>query len=67
MALLIHVGLLTCVDGFAANPIVVVISPLLNHMEDQTNFLRAHGISAGLIGEDKAACQRKVLCSVYFT
>jgi len=42
-------------DGFAANPIVVEISPLLSLIEDQTNFLLAQGISAGSIGEDKAA------------
>ena len=58
MAPLVHAGLLTCDDGFAANPIVLVISPLLNLMEDQTNFLLAQGISAGLIGEDKAANAR---------
>ena len=55
MAPLVHAGLLTCDDGFAANPIVVVISPFLNRVEDQTKFLLAQGISAGLIGEDKAA------------
>ena len=33
-------------------------SPLLNRMEDQTNFLLAQAISAGLIREDKAANAR---------
>ena len=47
MAPLVHAGLLTCDDGFAANPIVLVISPLLNLVEDQNNFLLAQGISAG--------------------
>ena len=58
MAPHVHAGLLTCDDGFAANPIVPVISPLLNRMEDPTKFLLAQGISAGLIGEDKAANAR---------
>ena len=58
MAPLVHAGLITCDDGFAANPIVVVISPLLNLMENQTNFLLAQGISAELIGEYKAANAR---------
>jgi len=35
--------------------IVVVISSLLNLMEDQTNFLLAQGIWAASIREDKAA------------
>ena len=52
MAPLVHAGLLTCDDGFAANPIVLVISPLLNLMEDQNNFLLAQA------GEDKAANAR---------
>ena len=43
MAPLVHAGLLTCDDGFAANPIVVVISPLLNRMEAQTNFFTGSG------------------------
>ena len=58
MAPLVHAGILTCDDGFAANPIVLVISPLLNLMKDQNNFLPAQGISAGLIGEDKTANAR---------
>ena len=47
MAPLVLAGLFTCDDGFAANPIVAVISPLVSLMEDQTNFLLAQGISAG--------------------
>ena len=58
MAPLVLAGLFTCDDGFAANPIVAVISPLVSLIEDQTNFLLAQGISAGLIGEDKAANAR---------
>ena len=41
-------------DGFAANPMIIVISTLVSFMEDQTNFLRKFGISAGSIGKDKA-------------
>ena len=69
MAPLVHAGLSTCDDGFAANPIVVVISPLLSLMEDQTNFLLAQGISAGSIGEDKAANAKieNGECCVVFT
>ena len=52
MAPLVHAGLSTCDDGFAANSIVVMISPLLSLKEDQTNFLVTQGISAGSIGED---------------
>ena len=47
MALLVHVGLLQCNLWwwfcFKLNPIVVVISPLLNHMEAQTNFFTGSG------------------------
>ena len=34
LALLVHTGLSICDDGFAANPIVVVMSPLVSLMED---------------------------------
>ena len=69
MAPLVHAGLSTCDDGFAANPIVVVISPLLSLMEDQTNFLLAQGISAGSIGENKAGNAKieNGECCVVFT
>jgi len=33
---------------------IIVISPLVSLMEDQTNFLRKFGISAHSIGQDKA-------------
>ena len=51
------------------NPIVVVISPLLNLMEDQTNFLLAQRISTGSTGEDKAVNARieNGECCVVFT
>ena len=69
MAPLVHAGLSTCDDGFAANPIVVVIFLLLSLMEDQTNFLLAQGISAGSIGEDKVdnAKTENGECCVVFT
>ena len=69
MAPLVHAGLSTCDDRFASNPIVVVISPLVSLMEDQTNFLLAQGISAGLIGEDKAVNAKieNGECCVVFT
>ena len=55
MAPLVHAGLLTC-DGFDANPIVVVL--YLTAWKIKPIFLLAQGISAGLIGEDKAAYAR---------
>ena len=54
MASLVHTKLSRRHDGFAANPIIIVISPLVSLMEDQTKYLRKCGISAGSIGEDKA-------------
>ena len=69
MAPLVHEGLSTCDNGFAANPIIVVISPLVSLMENQTNFLLAQGISAGSIGEYKAVNAKIEYgeCSVVFT
>ena len=51
-----------------ANPVILVISPLVSLMEDQTNFLQKLGISAGSIGEDKALDLKieKAECSVVF-
>ena len=51
------------------NRIVVVISPLVNLMEDQTNFLLAQRISTGSTGEDKAVNARieSGECCVEFT
>ena len=51
------------------NPIVVVISPLLNLMEDQTNYLLAQRISIRSTGEDKAINARieNGECCVVFT
>lgn len=40
--------------GFSADPIVIVISPLISLMEDQRNFLKSIGIKAGCIGNDEA-------------
>ena len=56
-------------DEFAANPLMFIISPLVSLMEDQTNFLQKLGISAGLIGEDKALDLKieKGECSVVFS
>ena len=69
MAPLVHARLSTCEDGFAANPIVIVISPLLSLMEDQTNFLLNQEILAGSIGDDKAANAKieSGECCVVFT
>ena len=55
-------------DEFAANPIIIAISPVVSHMEDRTEFLRKFGISAGLIGEKRALNLKieKGECSVVF-
>ena len=71
MAPLVHEGLFTCDDGFAANPIVAVISPLVSLMKDQTNFFTGSG-NLGWVDRRRQGCQRedrerRVLCSVYFT
>jgi len=44
------------------------MSPLVSLMEDQTNFLRKFGTSAGSMGEDKALNLKieKGECSVVF-
>lgn len=69
MAPLVHAELSRGHDGFAANPIIIMISPLVSLMEDQTNFLRKFGISAASIGEDKALDLRieKGECFVVFS
>ena len=69
MAPLVHAELSRGHDGFAANPVILVISPLVSLMEDQTNFLRKLGLSAGSIGEDKALDLKieKGECSVVFS
>ena len=51
MAPLVYAKLSRGHDGFAANPVILVISPLVNLMEKQTNLLQKLD---GLIGEDKA-------------
>ena len=69
MAPIVHAELSETHDGFSANPIVVVISPLVSLMEDQVNSLRKLGISAGSIGEDQVL-NRKIEhgeCSVVFS
>ena len=43
--------------GFPANPLVVVISPLLSIIEDQVKYLRSLGIEAAYIGESKTKDQ----------
>ena len=55
------------------NPVVVVISPLLNLMEDQTNFFTGSGNLDWVDrrirrqGGQREDRERKMLCSVYFT
>ena len=39
--------------GFKANPIIIVISPLVSLMKDQVIFLRILSIRAGSIVDDK--------------
>jgi len=48
---------------------IIVISPLVSLMEDQTNLLRKFGIPADSIGEDKALDLKieKGECSVIFS
>ena len=53
MAPLVHAKLSRGRNGFAANPIVTITSPLMSLMEHQTNYLRKCGISAGSMWEDK--------------
>ena len=53
------------------NPIVVVISPLVNLMEDQTNFFTGSE-NLDWVDRRRQDCQRedrerRALCSVYFT
>ena len=69
IAPLVHAEFSRGHDGFAANPVIFVISPLVSLMEDQTNFLRKLGLSAGSIGEDKALDLKieKGECSVVFS
>ena len=69
IAPLVHAEFSRGHDGFAANPVILVISPLVSLMEDQTNFLRKLGLSAGSIGEDKALDLKieKGECSVVFS
>ena len=69
MAPLVYAELSRGHDGFAANPVILVISPLVSIMKDQTNFLRKLGISAGSIGEDIAPDLKieKGECSVVFS
>ena len=47
IALLVHAKLSLGRDGFAANPVIIIISPLVSLMEDHTSYLRKCGISAG--------------------
>ena len=53
MAFLVHAKLSKLNPGFTANPITIVILPLVSLMEDQANFLRNLGIIAGSVGDDK--------------
>ena len=69
MAPLVHAELSRGRDGFAANPVIIIISPLVSLMEDQTSYLRKCGISACSIGEDKVFDMRieKGECCVVFS
>ena len=40
--------------AFPANPLVIVISPLLSIVEDQVKYLKSLGIEAAYIGESKS-------------
>ena len=69
MAPLVHAELSRGRDGFAANPVIIIISPLVSLMEDQTSYLWKCGISACSIGEDKVLDMRieKGECCVVFS
>ena len=45
---------------FPANPLVVVISPLILIAEDQVKYLRSLGVKAGYVGESKTS-DREIL------
>lgn len=69
MAPLVHTESSQDHDGFAANPIIIVISPLVTLWKiKQIDLLRKFGISAGSIGEDNALDLKieKGECSVVF-
>ena len=40
-------------SGFSQNPIVIVVSPLINLIEDQKQHLKKLGIAAASIGEEE--------------
>ena len=52
IALVVHAELSKFNNTFAAKPVIVIISPLLNLIEDQKNSLRALGIKSGCVGKD---------------
>ena len=52
IALVVHAELSKFNNTFAAKPVMVIISPLLNLIEDQKNSLRALGIKTGCVGKD---------------
>lgn len=55
--------------GFSQNPIVIVICPLLNLMEDQKQYLKKLGIAAASIGENEVENLRveRGECSLVYT
>ena len=54
MAPLVNAELSKFNHRFTANPIIIVISPLVSLMEDQTNFVRNLNIKTGSIGDGKS-------------
>ena len=71
MAPLVHAELSKFNHRFTANPIIIiiVISPLVSLMEDQTIFLPNLNIKAGSIGADKSVNVKieKGECSIVFS
>ena len=69
MAPFVHAELSKFNHRFTANPIVIVISPLVSLMKDQTIFLRNLNIKAGSIGDDKSVNIKieKGECSIVFS
>lgn len=68
MAPLVHAEVSRFNHRFTANPIIVVVSPLVSLIEDQKIFLCKLNIKAGSVGDDKSINVKieKGECSIVF-